>query len=225
VKHVRQIIESNKGIVDIVGDDSLTHKGFKYHSSFDFTVDKLDKFCNVIRLLEAECGGDTVIELGCGSSVMATCLKEETSYLGLDGNPDAGMYVKGMNKENKHVIVVDFTKEFMLEPTVKADLLISFDVFEHLPEEKIDFVIKQVSRLLKPNGLAFFIIDRLPLQEHITIRDLSWWQNKFETINKWRRIESESFMQVLRENPCGHWVQNIQWHNYLLYRGDGNGLF
>jgi hypothetical protein len=219
MRHVKQILEFNQGIQDIVGDDSVSHKGFKYHSSFDFTQDKLGLFCNVIKELEVRSNAGTVIELGCGSAVIATCLKPETNYLGLDGNPDSGLFIDRLAQENKSNIVLDFTKEFVLEPAPKADLLLSFDFFEHLPNDKLDFAVEKAGGLLNEGGLAFFIIDRLPLAEHISIYPLEFWREKFERINGWTWIEDGEFMDFFFSNPCDHWNQNKEWHNYLMYRG------
>lgn len=238
MKHIRQILPENKGIEDINEDvraalpsileghtpdnmtDSPSKPGFKYHSSFDFNHDNIGTFCAVINRLVEEADAKTVIELGCGSGILATCLPKHISYLGLDGNPDSGMFIKQLDQYNKHLIVLDYTREFILEPPPLADVMFSFDFFEHLEEDKTDFAIQKTGELLKPGGLAFFIIDRLPLPEHINIKPYEWWDEKFRRIAGWEPWDGGAeFLEFYHENKPPHWAQNTEWHNFMLYRG------
>jgi SAM-dependent methyltransferase len=238
MRHIRQILPENKGIEDINETvraalpqileghipanmtDSPSKPGFKYHSSFDFNHTNVGTFGAVINWLIAEAEAQTVIELGCGSGILADFLPPATNYLGLDGNPDAGMFVKQMNQDNKHVIILDYTKDFILDPPPLADLMISFDFFEHLEEDRTDFVVQKTGELLRPGGLAFFIIDRLPLPEHINIKPYEWWDEKFRRIAGWTPWEKrDEFLEFYHKNKPPHWAQNTQWHNFMLYEG------
>lgn len=75
-------------------------------------------------------------------------------------------------------------KEYMQRPEGKFDVVICYDVLEHVPEDSLDYVIqdvfyycKQVAIFKMGLGPASAI---LPNGEnaHITIRTLTWWKNK-----------------------------------------------
>ncbi len=72
-------------------------------------------------------------------------------------------------------------------PPEPADLLINIDVLEHIPEEDIDTVLREMKAACRD---AILVIDTVPAKHtlpdgrnaHLTIRPHDWWQKRIENI-------------------------------------------
>jgi SAM-dependent methyltransferase len=187
---IRQTNKENQGITDIQHDVSLTRKGFIDHSAVDFTPDALGDFCVFFKKMLPDKDSYTIIEFGCGSGVMATCLPKEVFYLGLDANHRAGPEAIKLNDPNKQFLVADLTAPFTLDPPLEADIIISFDFFEHIEEHNLRNVINSADQLLKKGGSFFSIIDKYPLPEHITRKPIQQWINIFNEYTNWELVDA-----------------------------------
>lgn len=79
-------------------------------------------------------------------------------------------------------------------PTKKADLVICTDVLEHVPEEDLDWVIKELCSL--SNSAVFINVSSVPalktfttgkykgMNVHVSLFDHAWWVNKITEIHK-----------------------------------------
>lgn len=219
-----QLNKENTGITDIHGDFSLTRKGFIVHSSFDFGHHNLGSFCKVVNRFVAKPEA-TVVELGCGSTVLATCLPEEATYVGLDANPGAGMYVKELKQDNKQVIILDLTKDFSIWPPLQADYVLSFDFFEHIEYAHIDILQRQIEPLLAVGGKAFFIIDTIDLPEHLIRESEEWWTSKFaQNCPSWKKVEDPELQKFYLQNVPPHWKPNVPHQWVLFFEREGRNV-
>lgn len=205
-KH-KQVNEDNIGILDIKDGRSLTRKGYRHHSGTEFSPDLLGTFCNFLSELV---GDKSVVELGCGSGVLSKCCK---NYLGIDANKDAGNYCDG------EFIVADLTKLIVFEPSVEADLAISFDFFEHIEEDLVNTVLFNTNNMLKYGGEIFFVIDNFDeLEEHITVKPANWWHQRFEKVG-WTQLPiTTEFKQSYIDNMPIHWKQWLKQNYHVLFR-------
>lgn len=80
--------------------------------------------------------------------------------------------------------------EFKNKPGVPADIVICIDVMEHIPENCVDEVLKDIDNLSK-KAIFFAISTRtssktLPNGEnaHVTVKPEEWWWEKLNKINK-----------------------------------------
>ena len=223
---IKQTNPNNIGITDVKNDKSLTRPGWIEHSGWDFTPELLGDFCIFLKNVLPEKNKYTVIEFGCGSGVMTRCLPESVFYLGLDANQKAGPEIKKLNDPKKQFIAVDLTAPFTLEPPIKADIIMSFDFFEHIEEFNLEPVIKAVDNLLKKDGYFFSIIDRFPLPEHITNKPIVWWLDIFKRYTNWKLIDAcasgynnNSFLwtqyEALRPK---FWQGNVKHQMFVRYQ-------
>lgn len=91
---------------------------------------------------------------------------------------------------HKHLGFESFTgydpafEEYMQRPEGKFDVVICYDVLEHIPEDSLDYVIQDIFYYC--NQVAIFkmglgpAVAMLPNGEnaHITIKSLDWWKDK-----------------------------------------------
>jgi len=74
------------------------------------------------------------LNLGCG-------YQKRSSFINLDKNPDV-----------EPDLICDVTKGLPYEDNT-ADEVLAFDFLEHIPPDKVTFVIDEIYRVLKPGGL------------------------------------------------------------------------
>ena len=216
----KQVIPENIGITDVVEDRSEKHKGFLYHSSFDFNHETIGTFHKVINKMVEDRPYGTMVEVGCGSSIIAQYLPNTMTYVGLDGNQDSGVFARELGREDRVSLVLDLTEEFRIEPELQGDFLISFDFYEHMEPDKIDYVIQKSENLLARGGKAFLIIDTIPGDTHLIIESKEWWLGKFAmNAPSWRYYEDPNFMDLYWQNVPPHWsFQAKQQHTFLFRR-------
>ena len=138
----------------------------------------------------------TIIDLGCaGGQFVADFVERGHIAIGLEGSPHA---IDGIGKENwkkyfnKNLFLCDITENYQLysnnEP-VTADVIHSEEVLEHISEDKIDNVLCNIKKHLKPTGICLFGISIVPdIQEkdgktyilHQSVFPPSWWIEKIE---------------------------------------------
>ena len=105
----------------------------------------------------------SVLDLGCAGGQFAVDFIEKGHYgVGLEGSTNAllGSGEKNWNKyHNSNLFLCDITEEYQLykdnEPT-KFDFIHSEEVFEHIPEDKIDMMLKQIRKHLSDDGICCF---------------------------------------------------------------------
>ncbi len=114
--------------------------GYKlYMQKMQIIRDYLDKQSKRIKILD----------LGCGEGVLVEEYKNRKyDILGLD-----------LNYESNYVIRGDATDTQF--PDNLFDLVLCLDVIEHLYPEQQDKLIKEIDRILKPNGKIIFSIPNL----------------------------------------------------------------
>lgn len=117
-----------------------------------------------------------MIDLGCaGGQFVVDFIKQGDIGIGLEGSSHV---LNGEGKtnwkkyHNKNLFLCDISEDFQLflnEEPLKADFIHSEEVFEHISEDKLDIVLNNVKKHLKPNGICAFGISLVP---DIQVRDL-----------------------------------------------------
>ena len=78
-------------------------------------------------------------------------------------------------------------------PEDTADIILSMEFFEHVPEDEVDIVLSEKMRVLKDGGIMMMKINIIVPESnphysshendcdvtHYTIKDRDWWENKF----------------------------------------------
>jgi SAM-dependent methyltransferase len=99
------------------------------------------------------CKEDFIIEFGCGTGYMITrpLLKLGYNVLGLDA--DVSSISLGRKILLEEGLSSDQLKSMDLsELDLVPDVIIASEVFEHIPSDKLDIILKTIHRKLKPGG-------------------------------------------------------------------------
>lgn len=151
------------------------HADYRKHSTGHNSVEK------AVRALQIQVG-DTLIDFGCGTA------RATKAFI------DGGVRAVGIDiAENALEQDVPFHKGFLwdIPQDMKAKFGYCCDVMEHIPTEKVDEVLSNISRAVEAG--AFFVIDSAPDEcgvligapLHLTVRPQEWWNDKLKSHFSW----------------------------------------
>ena len=109
----------------------------------------------------------TVLDLGCGTgSLLLRAALKGAAVKGIDINPEmlniCRSRVKDANLENKVTLQEKGVAELSDEQSTSYDIVMSGLCFSELSNDEISFTLKEVHRLLKPEGLLIIIDEVIP---------------------------------------------------------------
>jgi 2-polyprenyl-3-methyl-5-hydroxy-6-metoxy-1,4-benzoquinol methylase len=158
----------------------------KYYKAWTLAYDA-DSSCGVnhvdefLRALKTQ-PNQTVADVGCGNGIAT-----------------AKLQAQGLNATGIDFVDVAWKQQLPFInacvwdlPDVKFDYVFCTDVFEHLPEDKIDLAFDNIKRIAS-RGVYFAIATR-PDEEgkkineilHLTVKPLEWWIPRLES--RWQGV-------------------------------------
>ena len=138
-------------------------------------------FAETARWIVDEFQPQTVLEIGCAKGFLVKALRDlGVSAYGCDISEYALNEAPEEVKDYLYLIDITDQKPVTLP---KFDLIVSFDTFEHLPEESLN----NVFAFLRATGTRFYIKVATPDtpdwqhdETHITVKPLEFWEERFE---------------------------------------------
>lgn len=117
----------------------------------------------------------SIIEIGCGNGILCNNLSQmELDVTGMD-------LIKGdviYDRSNYKFIQQNLTETPYDFEDRQFDYCLSFDVLEHIPEEAIPEVLKEMARISSNLIIKIACNGTPPL--HLTVHDLDWWRDKLD---------------------------------------------
>lgn len=177
---------------------------------------------NIVDNLISNYSFKTVLDAGCGSGDVVRYLLEkgyEAKGVELSGdvlkNFSSDLLKKGIVQKGSLTSLPFKDNSF--------DVIFSSEVLEHISEEDIPVVISEFYRVAKK--VVFLTISLRPSSSfnkyHITLKDRSWWESKFEkagfikennVLSKLQRINKEaSVEEVLELGPTKTHIHEMEW--------------
>lgn len=123
----------------------------------------------------------TVLDVGCGIGVLVRALRSEgVEAIGTDFSPDL---VDVFWRHDPFFQIADAKKLPFSDKSF--DVVFSSDFFEHIPEDEIPVVLKEMKRVGKT--VMARIAYEYPLTEnqalyHVTNKPKSWWEKKLKGV-------------------------------------------
>lgn len=114
--------------------------------------------------------GKRILEIGSGDGTTVSLLSE------------AGYDITGSDIYSTHEMIIEAPAWELPFPDESFDLVVSTDVMEHLPTEKVDEAIKEIYRVTREkviHVIACWLDMRNGEVVHKTVRPIEWWQQKF----------------------------------------------
>jgi len=114
-----------------------------------------------------------ILELGCGNGKLCNFLSEmDLDVTGVDIALAPAVYDRSKYKFIKHDLT-EFPYPF---EDNEFDYCLNFDVMEHLPEDKVIGVLKEMARISRGIIVKIACSGKPPL--HITVKSPGWWLNQ-----------------------------------------------
>jgi ubiquinone/menaquinone biosynthesis C-methylase UbiE len=186
---------------------------------------------NIIPIAANNKNTSLFVDLGTACGLIVRAVKELDVFgfcCGTDVNPylvDIGR--KAHNLSDKELFVHDMCTELPFDDE-SVTLLHNSQVLEHIDEHRVEFIIGEMKRVLKKDGVAFITIAGMkngPDEEptHITIKEKSWWDSKFRKHFKADpaiklRFNKSSFSPDNSDKNFNHYYGDF-WYVYGLRRG------
>jgi 2-polyprenyl-3-methyl-5-hydroxy-6-metoxy-1,4-benzoquinol methylase len=150
----------------------------------------------------------SALEMGCGAGSMYQFIKYMgcVEYLGLDGNPLAFVYSPYIKDNLEYFRLVNLQEEINFNYTF--DLIYSFEVLEHILEEKTDYFIKTIVNHMNSNSIFICTIAHSVMDVHINIHSRDWWMKKFQKNGLVELPSSGHYSNQLAQNHPYNWTAN-----------------
>lgn len=152
------------GIEDVAGfyrDRFLT--GGVFEASYFDALDRFDiKFARTMWIYDNIRRGSSVLDLGCGEGVLALLKRKDVYLAGIDLSPEL---VEMARRNGYNAACVGLLTELPF-PRASFDYVVSLDVFGHIGFDQKDAALKEIKRVLRPDGVTMHGVESLDPKLH-----------------------------------------------------------
>ena len=135
----------------------------------------------------APCQHEPILDVGCGRTELARLLTEGNPHISVWGVDIAHYFQRDQGDNHCPVKRCDITEKIPFDDDYFGCTW-CIDVMEHIAEDKVQSTLREIRRVLEPNGLWIFLIDTGPSRWtdssggnlHITQKDAEWWVKELE---------------------------------------------
>lgn len=148
----------------------------------------------------------TLLELGCGGGDLFRFLRlfGAYQYVGVDGNPVALRYSPYIREFERQFHVLNLQQE--IDFGVLFDVVCSFEVLEHIPEERLDQFIKTIRNHLGSHSLFLGTASlQRDLDVHVTVRPRSFWLERFRRFGLTSHPKHQVYERLLATHHPFNW--------------------
>ncbi|HEX3248247.1 MAG TPA: class I SAM-dependent methyltransferase [Pyrinomonadaceae bacterium] len=159
------------GIKDVAGfyrDRFLT--GGVFEASYFDALDRFDiKYARTMWIYDNVRRGSSVLDLGCGEGLLALLKRKDVYLAGVDLSPEL---VEMAQRNGYDSACVGLLTDLPF-PTASFDYVVSLDVFGHIGFDEKDAVLREIKRVLKPDGVTMHGIESLDPKLHPDYHSMS----------------------------------------------------
>lgn len=200
----RAVTESHPGFAL---NDALVPLVQEKHESFRMLATCIAGIANILQF-----DSPSILELGSGGGSLCQFIMELgiKNYLAVDGNPlifDTCPFARD-NRDHFRILNLEDEIDF----GQKFDIVMTFEVLEHISETCVDNFVKTVKNHLHPGSIFIGTASRLPIPEHITLKANDWWIEKFSAHGLSSHPLREPLKEMLLINKPFNWGKPLnQW--------------
>jgi 2-polyprenyl-3-methyl-5-hydroxy-6-metoxy-1,4-benzoquinol methylase len=152
-------------------------------------IDEMWSYLSLASILShlalKEYNNPTFLELGCGASHLFYFLRLYgiNSYFGIDGHPEFVSFNPYLKGYEEHFLSQNLQEEIQLQSLDKPvlfDVIMTFEVMEHIREDKIDNFIKTIRNHMHQKSILICTASLQELDVHILVKQREWWLNRFQ---------------------------------------------
>jgi len=132
-----------------VSDEVLDHRYFKAVDRFDM------RYARTMWVYDNVRAGADVLDLGCGSGMLALLKRKDVNLIGVDLSPESARAVL----RNGYDAGFSASLSNLPFPAQSFDYVVSLDVIGHIPFAEKDLVLQEIRRVLRPGGVTLHGIE------------------------------------------------------------------
>ena len=137
--------------------------GSIFEASYFDAIDRFDiKFARTMWIYDNVRRGSSLLDLGCGEGVLALLKRKDVYLAGVDLSPEL---VAQARRNGYDTACVGLLTDLPF-PTASFDYVVSLDVFGHISFDEKDLVLKEIKRVLRPEGVTMHGIESLDPKLH-----------------------------------------------------------
>lgn len=190
------------GFEGLALDDALTFADENKHYSFLKQAKAIAKIARD-QTLDHQV---SILELGCGGGDMQPFFKALGigGYLGVDGNPIAFKHSPYIRRAPERFRLLNLQEE--IDFGMKFTAVCSFEVLEHIVEDKLDAVIETIVNHLGKESIFLGTASlQSDLDVHVTVRPRQFWLERFAEHGLAVHKKHEEYETLLADNHPFNW--------------------
>lgn len=157
----------------------------------------------------------SVLDLGCGPAHLFHFLRELGigDYLGIDGNPWFIHFNPHLAGHESHFAIQNLQEEIQLragERPLVFDVICSFEVLEHIREDRVDDFIRTMRNHMHARSTAFCTASlQAGMDVHVLVRPREWWLDRFAQHGLFPIRDEAEWGRRIGENHSFNWNPRI----------------
>jgi SAM-dependent methyltransferase len=215
----RQVVEGLRGRGAVQRNQGI--EGFEGFSPDDAVFDeKTERWCLwsyvsvsgfIGSFAFANYKSPTVLDLGCGTAFLFVFLRRFgiRNYVGVDGSPVFLRFNRHLRGHEQQFRVLNLQEKIVLSDgrmPLKFDIICSFEVLEHVREDRIDSLLATIRLHMHPRSVAFLTASLTTENDvHVLVRDRGWWLERMAKVGLYPRQDESVLCQQLAVNHPWNW--------------------
>lgn len=157
-----------------------------------------------------------VVELGCGAGRMTEFIANDARHVqAVDISAEMLKRLHKRLRHKKNIETLCIIRDYSVISDISTDLIISFLVFQHTPEDMVERLFQDGHRILKAGGYYFFQIPLSRVHKCIPVDVANALDMVYWTKEEIREMASKYRFEIVTEPPEGSTSQ------FFLFRKGG----
>jgi ubiquinone/menaquinone biosynthesis C-methylase UbiE len=182
-------------------------QGFNEEEAFKESGKKSTKWIReFINKYEIDWKDKIVVELGCGAGRMTEFIAKDAKLVqAVDISAEMLKRLRQRLGDKKNIEPLCIIRDYSVISDLSVDLIISYLVFQHTPENMVERLFEDGRRILKPNSYYFFQIPIAETHKCIPCNDANAVDMVYWTLEEVKELANKYRFKIIAEskdNSC-----------------------